>query len=272
MKEFHIINVGVSIITNYQKSCPDSSSIKKIKLSNNEFWQQILDNSLKLNEIYSFLKENPQKNSAELNSFLKKIKDIKNFIEVYFIGTKTPVNEICVRVLEKFMKEYGITIYTSKEFPGYFLETYRGENRAKSFIEGVSSMLDHLIKIAKKKKDEAYKVFFNPTGGFKAHVIASAIAGFMTYSEVYYLNEEFDDVITFPSLFYLPKNKEVEALQTVFNSGVLTDKECEKIFDKYSEEIERLTEYGLIITEKEGKISKIRLSERGRLIIEEKMS
>jgi len=100
------------------------------------------------------------------------------WLKFYFTGTKTPANEICVKTLERFMKQRDFKVYITKEFPGYFVQTIKSEDRSKSFVKGISDMLDHLISLAEKKKREGYKVYFNPTGGFKAHVIASALSGF----------------------------------------------------------------------------------------------
>ncbi|MGB9794705.1 putative CRISPR-associated protein [Caldisericum exile] len=268
MKEFHIINVGVSIITNYQKV---QEELKDKKLADNEFWIDFLKNPKKLDEIYNFVCKDPKKYSAELNSFLRKIENSKNKIEVYFTGTKTPVNEICVRTLERFMRDKGFTVYVSKEFPGYFMETYTGEDRIKSFTHGISDMLDHLIRLANRKKEEGYKVFFNPTGGFKAHVIACALAGFMTYSEVYYFHEEFEDVITFPPLFYIPKGREIDLLKILADKKPRSGKECEEIFKEYEKEIERLILYNLIEDEKDdtGRIFRIKILNKGELIVKE---
>jgi len=265
MKEFHIINVGVSIITNYQRSLNSSDSIKNAKLSDNNFWSSCLSNKVFLNDIYNFIYENPKKNSAELNAFLRKRETSSESIEVYFTGTETPVNEICVRTLERYLKNLNITTYTTKEFPGYFLEPYIGDDKTKSFIEGISNMLDHLIKLARKKKNEGYRVFFNPTGGFKAHVIANALAGFMSYCEVYYLNEEFEDIIVFPPLFYIPKGNEKNLLEILSDKEPRVGKELEKLLEMYGEEVDRLIGFGLIHGETNEKDSlyRIKITSRG---------
>lgn len=157
MKEFHIINVGTTIVTNFQKSNFSSQEAKGAKLSDNKFWKNFFGDSRQMNELY--LKLELKKISAELNAFLSMIENSKGKqIEAYFIGTKTPVNEICVRTLERFMKDNGFVVYTSKELPGYFLETYIGEDRVESFTQGISEMLDHLIRLASKKKEEGYEV------------------------------------------------------------------------------------------------------------------
>ncbi len=271
MKEFHIINVGASIITNYQKQEKIPLEIKNAKLSDNEFWKKILDNSKIMKDIYQFIKSDPLKNSAELNAFLKKIENSKSYIELYFIGTKTPVNEICVRTLERYMKELGFSIYTSKEFPGYFLKTFEGEDRKKEFVKGISDMLDHLVRLAQKKKEEGYKVFFNSTGGFKAHVIVCALAGFITHSEVYYLNEEFQDIINFPPLLYIPKGKEIELLNILSDEKPRLGEEIEILLNDFAEEIQRLEFYGLIEVECNDydQPYKVKIKKIGKLILNE---
>lgn len=269
MKEFHIINVGVSIITNFQKSSSTPTEIKNAKLSDNDFWKSCLDDPKFMNQLFEFVKLDPKRNSAELNSFLRKIENSQNVIEVYFTGTKTPVNEICVRTLERFMKYRGITIYTTKEFPGYFLETFHGEDRKEAFVKGISDMLDHLIRLATKKKEDGYSVYFNPTGGFKAHVIACALAGFMTNCEVYYLNEEFDEVITFLPLFYLPKGREIELLEKLKDREPRSGGDYERLEKEFPDEMERLEYYGLIEREKDefGKFFRVRITNKGLLYL-----
>lgn len=270
MKEFHIINVGTSIITNFIKNCKTIEGISSVKLSDNQFWKNFLNNKAYMHEIYEFVKSNPKVYSAELNSFLRKVeKSQSEEISVYFTGTKTYVNEICVRTLERVIKDYGYHLYTAKEFPGYFLTTYSEENKIKSFIEGISEMLDHLINLATKRKQEGYKVYFNPTGGFKAHVIANALAGFMTFSEVYYIHEEFQDIIIFPQLFYLPKGKEIDVLNQLKDKNIISGKECRDLIDKYLEEIERLKTYGLIDIEDDEYLNpyRIKITEKGSLYL-----
>jgi putative CRISPR-associated protein (TIGR02619 family) len=266
MKELHIINVGTSIISNYKKGDIDIN-IKNAKLSDNKIWEYVLENHNLMEKIFQFVLENPKACSAELNSFLRMVEGKNNDIEVYFLGTKTPVNEICIRTLERFMKENGYKICVTKEFPGYYF-TY-SKNKADEFKKGISDMLDHLLLLANKKKSEGYRVYFNPTGGFKAHVIACALAGFMSYSEVYYLNEEFDDLIVFPYLFYIPKNKEIELLQLLKERKNISKKELEFLWEKYSEEIERLKHYGLIDEIEIDDTYRIHVNSKALILLEE---
>lgn len=67
MKIFHIVSVCVSRMTNFMKS----GKIENRPVSDNEFWQQRLDDREFLQELYEFVKADPRKNSAELNSLLR---------------------------------------------------------------------------------------------------------------------------------------------------------------------------------------------------------
>lgn len=269
MKTFHIVNVGVSLLTNFIKE----GKVENRVVSDNEFWRQKLDDRKFLQELYEFLKANPRKNSAELNSLLRIVDKEKNSENgVYLVGTKTPINEICVRTLERFLKEIQFTIYSPKEISAYFWEAekFSEEYAKEEFLKDISSLIDRLIYVASKKKKDGYNVVFNPTGGLKAHVIACAIAGFLTNCPVYYIHEEFNDVVKLPPSFYLPKGKEFELLELLKDKKPKSGYDYQKLENNYSDEIERLELYGLFEREKDdaGKYFRVRITNRGHLFLE----
>jgi len=249
-KEFHLITVGNSLIANYQKNI-DDSKVKNAGMGD-EIWLELINDSSFFKKIYDFLSEKPRERSAELNSFLKYCE--KHSInpatcEIYLSGTQTTSNEIALRVIEKYFKEkLNCTMYSSPQFPGYFDKPL--ETAADEFIKGLTDILDCFIYLASKKKKEGYKVVFNPTGGFKAHVITSALAGFLTGCEVYYMHEEFKDIIEFPPLFYLPRGNELKVLEMLSDNKTKSGKEFETLINKYADEIVRLEHYGLVEIEK----------------------
>jgi putative CRISPR-associated protein (TIGR02619 family) len=275
MKEFHIINVGNSLLTNLQRSNQGKKlGIADILHTDNEFWKEKIDDPNFLNSVFEFLKSNPEKNSAELNTFLKVVKNrnTKN-IEVYLPGTKTQSNEICVRTIERFLKEKGFSVLNSTVFSGYFWEArYYDEKFAREeFVKGVAEMLDKFIYLVLKKKSEGYDVYINPTGGFKAHVIACALAGFLTGCKVYYMHEEFKEVVFLPELFYLPKGREVELLNSLRDRRPRSGHEYQKIKDEFEDAVERLKIYGLVEVEmdEEGQEFRIRITNRGILFLKQ---
>ncbi len=267
MKEFHIINVGNSLLTNYQKKIGDNTS-----QADNEYWKNMIDDVKFMEDIYNFLSSNPERNSAELNTFLKVVRDKKpSNIEVYLSGTNTYSNEICVNTIVKFLKERGYRIYDNPTFPAYFREAkfYDDRYARDEFVKGIADMLDKFIYLALKKKEEGYEVYINPTGGLKAHVIACALAGFLTGCKVYYMNEEFKEVVFLPELFYLPKGKEVELLKELSDRVLRDGSEYYKLKSYYADEIERLNVYGLVEVERDesGNDYRIRITNRGVLFL-----
>lgn len=262
MREIHMISTGNSLISNFQKNgLIDPSK----KVSDENFWSEILGNSNLINSILNLLRESPFKYSAELNTFLRVVdsKSPEN-IEVYLFGTRTASNEFCRRIIEAYLKEMGYGIYVPYEVSGYFWEACFDEKAAlDEFKKGISELIDRLVFIAESKKKEGYKVYFNPTGGLKAHVIATALAAFITECDIYYMNEEFSQVVFFPKLFYLPKGRELELLKKIIDGKSNID------FEEYDDELLRLKSYGFIeICEFDG-ARKIFLTEKGRVITKE---
>lgn len=174
-------------------------------------------------------------------------------IEVYLVGTKTSVNELVRRLLERHLREAGYRIFTPYEIPGYFGEATRFDPAyAKDeFVKGLGELLDRLIYLGIKKKQEGYRVLFNPTGGFKAHVISCALAGFLTGSEVYYMNEDFQYLVYLPHFFYLPKGEELEVLEILSKEFSLSGGEAQKVLQQYPDEIDRLSTYQLVEVEED---------------------
>lgn len=270
MKEFHILSSGVSIITNAQRE----GIIRQEKISNERYWQQF-ERSSEYSKLKEYFYKDPKKASAELSTFLEVIqgKDHRNVL-VYIFGTNTSANEICRKFITDYLNSNNFQILNPNEVSGYFreIETSGIEYAEENFIDGLSKLTDRLIRIARKKKNEGYKVFFNPTGGFKAHVIICAVAGFLSGCDVYYKNEEFNRVVFLPPMIYIPKGREKEVINLLAEKRIISSiNECNKLIDKYTDEIERLRDYGLIDIEQNenNEIYRIKITERGLLIYEQ---
>ncbi|MCS7299881.1 MAG: putative CRISPR-associated protein [Spirochaetia bacterium] len=266
-KEFHIISSGVSIITNLKSK---EGLYTDIKISDENRWKQIVNNPVEISRVVEIVKSKPMEMSAELNTFLRVV-DGKNpsNISVYLFGTNTASNELCRIAIQEYLKEKGYVLYSALDVSGYFHEAKYDPSFAKDeFQEGLSRLIDILIYIALKKKEEGYTVFFNPTGGLKAHVIATAMAGFITGSQVYYMNEEFNDVVFLPNLFYLPRGKELILLNILAQRGevsiddLITSELDDKVSQEYRDGIQRLSLYGLV----EVKNDRVILTQRGLMV------
>ena len=273
MKEFHIITVGTSIITNAQKQ-KIAGLTGEEKTADEKFWEGKIDDPDFIRKLVEFVKKDPKSYSAEMNTFLRVAEKKKaEDISIYFVSTRTKIGELCKVILEEFLKEKGYNLFTGFEVSGYFWESaYFDEKFAKdSFKKDISQLVDRLIYLANKKKKEGFRIYFNPTGGLKAHVIACALAGFLTNSEIYYMNEEFKDIVFLPFLLYLPKGKELEVLDALSDQVSRRGKEAESFIEKYENEIARLKIYGFVeINEsKDSKLFKIRITNKGKFLLEE---
>lgn len=246
MKEFHIISSGVSILTNAQRVgiLPQDK-----RVADEDYWGMLLQNPTEINKLKEFVKLDPYKNSAELNTFLRVVKD-KNpeEIEVYLFGAKTSSNELCRRVIESYLKELSFRLYTPIEVSGYFWKAkyYNEKIALDEFKKGISELLDRLIYLARKKIEEGY--------------------------EVYYMNEEFDQVVFLPPLFYLPKGNELEILKKLSSTTFVSGKNAENLFNENTNEIERLSLYGLVSFDfdesDKNKIYRIIITNKGKFLIE----
>ncbi len=258
MKEFHIVSVGNSLIKNFIDN--DSSPTTSM---GNGIWNNLINDSSFLDRMQKFLEKAPMQYSAEINSLLHycKKKGIKPIdIEVFPVATTTPSNEIALSAICKYFHSIGISVYNPSQFSGYF--GCRSAEACENFTKGMIEMLDKMVYIVSCKKKEGYHVCLNATGGFKAYVITLALVGFMTQSEVYYMHEEFDDVIVFPSLFHIPESREMELIQILSAN----EPDHNYLFNNFPAEISLLCKYHILkISEYDGE-SKIELTNIGKFI------
>ncbi len=246
MKEFHILTVGNSLISNFQKVNPQ---IRDVKMGDEGFWEaKYRDRSFFLS-LLDFLREDPHRHSAETNSLLHYSRERKiklQDISVYLSGTKTASNNIVLNVLMAYLKELQVEVYSPKEVQGLPLSSHE-DLIVKEFERDISNLLDTFLILARRKKQEGYRVVFNPTGGYKPHVIVCAFAGFLTQSEIYYIHEELNQLVIIPPLFYFPRHGEFELLEKLERGkSPLKGKDFEKILSLYPHAVERLAEYGLV--------------------------
>ena len=223
------------------------------------------------------MEENPRKNSAELNallSFLEKrgIKE-ENYLNIYFylIETTTASGELSAEIIRTFLKKKGFKdLGSPKEVHGYFRELTEGEDKVERFQKGLTELLNATIYVAKRKSKEGFKVYFNPTGGMKAHVIMLGLASALSGFPAYYIHEEFKDVIEIPPLLFKPSQEERQILFTLKEAkrkklweleGLMEDK------SKLENTLYKLSNFGLVeLRDEDGKIIEARITPLGEII------
>jgi putative CRISPR-associated protein (TIGR02619 family) len=270
MKELHIITVGTSILSNFGR-------IKNIKLppfSDENFWSQKLEDKTFHEELLKFLEENPKRYSAELNSLLsflekRKIEDFGN-VYFYLIGTATSSGELCVTVLRNYLKKKGFRdLGEPKEVYGYFKELKEEEDRVESFQRGLRELLNATIRLAKQKHQEGFKIYFNPTGGFKAHVIMLGLASTLTGFPFYYIHEEFRDVIEFYPLFLKLTEEEKALIKLLYETKRISRSDKPDLLKEYENIIEQLANLGIVEIKKDDSILvEVKITPLGETIFE----
>ncbi len=271
MKQFHIISVGTSILRNAKEdkviSLPSAFNFK----NDDQLCEYLLENPSEIQKLVSYIQQAPTEHSAELNAFYKVVRNIpQENVSVYLIWTNTKAGELCKIVLEKYLAMQNFSLFTGNEVSGYFWESLQfDDNYARDeFQRSISELVDRLIYLASIKQKEGYQVLFNATGGLKAHVVACSLAGFITNSQVYYINEDFTDVIIFPALLYLPKGRELDVLEKL-STVYVSEEELEHLINSYSTELERLSTYSLVDLEYNPNTSlpeKIRITNKGKFL------
>ncbi len=178
-------------------------------------------------------------------------------------------------VLESFLIQRGYRVDTSFDVHGYFPASPSTDSKEQDqdFVKGLVALQDRLLAKVRKKQDAGYEVFINPTAGFKAHVMVTALVGFLTQSAMYYMHEEFSRMIYLPPLLYLPEERELHVLNQLKDRTPLSGGDYRRLAETFSDELARLSEYGLVLveTDEAGQPYRVQMTRAGRLIAE-KMS
>ena len=196
---FHLVSTGVSLMTNLQKKGETVAGIDiaKIPVADQGQWQELLDNPTFIKDLEECVWKGPMDSCAELNTLLRATRNQDpSSVLVYLFGTTTAINEMCRRVIERVLIRLGYSLLNPDEVNGYLGQLkYKGSDAAKRFQDGTIELLERLVCLARIRKERGDDVLFNATGGFKAHVMAAAVAAHITNSRLYYMNEDFSDLI-----------------------------------------------------------------------------
>lgn len=236
-KVAYLITCGNSLLTNYQKSPSPDPRVMGLQ-EDDARWEELLNDEKFYYTLLSFAEKVGRKSCAEINVF-ESFYDQSSKSEVFLAGTKTISNNIVVRTLEiYFKKQKGIVLGNTKEYEGYF-DTPE-PHRKEAFEKELADLMMTFLAIISKKQKQNYNVYVLPVGGFKAHVIAAAMAGFLCNANVGYIHEKFEQPILFPGIFSIPNKDEYDVLKFIedHQNRVSSDQiqtnfaDCEKTLEK----------------------------------------
>ncbi len=237
VREFHIVTVGNSLLRHWL----DHENQNTIPMHDHGYWSSVVDNPGVLENILSFLETDPSQFSAEVRSlegYLKRFHRHPSDLCLYLIGSQTPSNDVVRSVLLQHFKMHDYEIFDPQTVPGYH-PIKPSESAENSFQKGLALLLDHCVKITRHVRSEYHRICINATGGYKAHVIVAGLTAFITGATLYYIHEEFQEIIVYPPLFYYPSQEEL----ALFNAFAQNSFSCDAIPD---EMLKRWIDYRMV--------------------------
>lgn len=260
-QELHIVTVGNSLLSHYLLFKNESR-----KFHDHQFWSQFLDNPKQLDNLYSYLTLEPMRNSAEVNSitrYLMKHHMTPQQVRIFLLGTQTPSNEIVRNTLMRYLREEGFAFMDlPTHIPGY--KSLQPElSDLETFAQGLSQMLEILLGLIEHGSHNHSRVLLNPTGSYKAHVMIMGLAAFITGSPLYYIHEEFSDIVEFPPVFYYPTKEELQTFTDFVFKTISPDQD--------NLPLKQWIDYGLIrqqFSENSSTKTRFELTPKGRIWLE----
>jgi len=189
MNERHVITVGISLLTNFERA-------KNVERSRAIRQSKALD---------AFLAADPRAASAEINALIGRLGGLTKVgkgLCASLVYTQTAEGKAAVGALKRFLKKRGVAVSeiklqsielpaASKAEPGTVIRM--AEDGLRQLREKVGI---HVEKM--RANDPNTKFFFNVTGGYKAEIAVLYALGRSMEIPVYYLHESYKSVIELP--------------------------------------------------------------------------
>ncbi len=235
--QFHIITCGTSILSNYNYNRSEESKInldfiKSLDDSKHD-WLEII------NKFFEFLKQNPERNSAEINSLSYFLKEGK-VKKIYLICTDTNAGKLCANTLQKYFRnELKISDINFKEARGFGTE---------DFEKGLLEIRDTILRLI-RRHENSHEIYLNATGGFKPESAMMVLLGSLYQLPVYYLYETSRKLVVIPPfpLLYIEEIY-IEILQKLIDKpgGIRINREVKKFEEAYGGKLKYLEKVGAI--------------------------
>ena len=135
----------------------------------------------------------PVKASAETNT-LESI-DVREADHVRFLHSDTPEGCYCSERLQRFYAD----VAGCREVDGRSL-TALGYSHASFSQKGLKILVDEAIQAVRHARKKSLESVFCATGGFKAEIAFLNLMGALLEVEVYYIHEQFREIVRLPRL------------------------------------------------------------------------
>ena len=139
------------------------------------------------------VRADPVKASAETNT-LQAI-DVRDADHVRFLHSDTPEGRFCSERLQRFYAD----VVRCRQVDGCLL-TALGYSHASFSQKGLKILVDEAIKAVRHARKKSLESVFCATGGFKAEIAFLNLMGALLEIEVYYIHEQFREIVRLPRL------------------------------------------------------------------------
>ena len=191
MKQIHIMTVGISLLTNFERATglPRKDSLKKHP------------------QLLAFLEQAPERASAEMNAFLTRTGVLKSRTRaeygVRLVYTNTAECKLVSGLLKKYLGKQGIQDVGLIALDALNLPASGAPDQAyaqKLAEKGLADLRQHVLEQVNKlqRQDPGLDIQFNVTGGYKAEVAVLYELGRFLRLPVYYLHETYKTCIVLP--------------------------------------------------------------------------
>ncbi len=197
MKETHVITCGVSLLVNTARSLKNGGVLKEDKLDALSNYARMEEALKSLSEgerriledrMFSFLKEDPRRASAEINAllgYLDKVIGVE-IEKAHLLVSDTLAGKVTANVLMKYLEEVMGIDADRHVVQGFGSEDFKG---------ALKNLTDTVRDIVKKSKS----VVLNLTGGFKAEIAALSALAAESGLRAYYIHERSREVVMLPT-------------------------------------------------------------------------
>ncbi len=228
--EIAITLVGTSILRNFVRNkshpCLNANNLRQVETSRTCDCSCVRD---LLSELYNFVRSQPQAASAELNALLSYIEHLKerdllpNEFNFKLLVSDTCAGSIAGLVLKEFLlndfqEVAGINVNVRAE-------VLKVRDLGVNFYKGLLNLfcyVSYILNCYRDTSDEKVTFSANLTGGFKpegAYVLIPLSANALKVKAVYYIHENFRDLVILP---ILPTTINLKQANCLTHAGALS--------------------------------------------------
>jgi putative CRISPR-associated protein (TIGR02619 family) len=252
MKEVVLVTCGTSLASNaYRQKVElryfpaDPSITEPGSYEDQLFGKSKRKSSRLFIALLKFLKKNPQRASAEINTFEKFRISHKEIDSVILYHSDSGLGHLCSSVLREYVSQrYRIAVKTVEVLG------FGTPKTLEQFREGMMNLMSQIVKDSIKFRRSGHDVYLLATAGYKPEVTAAVIGALLcNVNGIYYLHESVEDVVFLPKIPLILDPSKLNRLKKAFMGGnniVMREKTFDEIAEIDYEGLKKMQDEGLV--------------------------